>query len=543
MVTDIITNKKLLVALWLLFGLKNYSQSPVGVGIGTATPKALLDISSTDVKNGGVLIPRYNVDDISTLNLEAEHDSMLFYIQPSASGITKGTGVAINVTSPGFYFYDHDSQTLLKLNSSKDTQYSWNLLGNTDTTDHHFIGTKVNVPVKIKVNDTFSGYIGEENVSLGYNSLSNLITNKSSGINNIALGANAIPNLTTGTDNIGIGYSSLSKATIAEDNIAIGNSTLASVIDGTDNIAIGTSVLRDMPSGRYNIGIGGRVMQEASGTTRQNIGIGYKVLNKVSIHDAYNVGIGYGVLENGVDVRDNVSIGRSTGAKLITGYGNVTIGREALENAETAYDNVILGKRSAEYLINGTSNVVIGLESMQVATSGTDNIVIGHRSARNLIEGTNNIVIGTKADVSSDNVSNQVTIGNPLMTAYRMWTNGWTNVSDRRTKNNIEPLNIGLKFINELSPSKFVYKNDSTNKLTYGFIAQDVEKALKDNNILDSGLVQNFSDGTLGLRMNDFIPILTKAIQDQNEIIELQQKEISQLKTEIDAIKAALNIK
>lgn len=542
METDIIANKKLLAILCLLFCNQFYSQN-VGVGIGTTSPKALLDVYSNDVNKGGILIPRYNINDISTLNLDSDHDSMLFYIQAPQNGIMIGTGIAINVTSPGYYYYDSNTKLLVKLNSSKDTTYTWSLFGNNNTTSSHFIGTTTNLPIKIKVNNTYSGLVGEQNVALGYNSLNNIISNSETGYNNIAFGSNSIKNLTSGTDNIGIGLSALEKATVAQDNIAIGNTTLSGLIDGTDNIAIGKSVLNRMPSGRYNIGIGGRVMQEASGLTRQNIGIGYRVLNKVSVTDAYNVGIGYGVLEKGEVIKDNVSIGRSTAAALITGDRNISLGREAMENLVTGNNNVILGFRAAEALSSGNSNVVIGMQALQNATDATENIAIGNRSALNFLTGNNNIVIGNLNQTSSANVSNEVTLGNSSMTVYRMWTNGWTTVSDKKAKSSINSLSLGLDFVKALKPSEFVYKTDLSGNKSYGFIAQEVQDILTKSNISNAGLIQNFGDGYLGLRMNDFIPILTQAIQDQNKIITDQQTEINQLKSDIQAIKATLNIK
>jgi trimeric autotransporter adhesin len=542
MVTDILANKKLLAVLLILSIFKFYSQTS-GVGIGTVTPKALLDIHSTDVNNGGVLIPRYSIDEISTLNLEAEHDSMLFYIQAPANGIMQGTGIAANVNSPGYYYYDNNTNLLIKLNSSKDISHTWSLFGNNEANLDHFIGTTTKMPVRIKVNNTFSGIVSEDNVALGFNSLNNVITNSDKGVNNIAFGVNAIKNLTIGSNNIGLGLSALESGTIAEDNIAIGNTTLSKLIDGTDNIAIGKAVLNVMPSGRYNIGIGGRVMQNASGATRQNIGIGYQVLNNVSDAGGYNIGLGYGVLEKGVGVMDNIALGRSAASKLVTGNYNVTIGRDSYKNATTGDNNVAIGNKAAENLLNGNSNVVIGVQAMQRATNASNNIVIGNRSAVSLSTGTNNIIIGNDNTTSAQNISNEVTLGNQAMTTYRMWTNGWVTISDSKYKDNISTLNLGLDFINALKPSEFIYKNETTGSKSYGFIAQDIQDALKKKNISNVGLIQNFGDGYLGVRMNDLIPILTKAIQDQTAIINNQQAEIDQLKSEIQAIKAALNIK
>ncbi len=93
-------------------------------------------------------------------------------------------------------------------------------------------------------------------------------------------------------------------------------------------------------------------------------------------------------------------------------------------------------------------------------------------------------------------------------------------VSTRESKSNIQSIK-NIDFINKLNPVQFNYrKKDKLNKkytdelydnITYGFIADEVEKVNKE-------LAFYNEDGTLaGVEYNSMIAILTKAIQELNE--------------------------
>lgn len=108
--------------------------------------------------------------------------------------------------------------------------------------------------------------------------------------------------------------------------------------------------------------------------------------------------------------------------------------------------------------------------------------------------------------------------------AYNLYINGtgflndsgWTYASDRRLKENIEPLSNSLSVIEKLNPVSFDYITGRKNQL--GFIAQEVQEVLP-------GLVEKRPDEMLGLRTDSLLPIAIQAIQEQQkEIEELQNK-------------------
>ncbi|RLD23270.1 MAG: hypothetical protein DRI54_07550, partial [Bacteroidetes bacterium] len=69
-----------------------------------------------------------------------------------------------------------------------------------------------------------------------------------------------------------------------------------------------------------------------------------------------------------------------------------------------------------------------------------------------------------------------------------------------------------------------------------GFIAQDVEALLINIGYEDQGFLHKDDEGFMGLRYNDFIALLTKAIQEQQEIIEEQNSKIESQNNEIKSL-------
>jgi hypothetical protein len=113
------------------------------------------------------------------------------------------------------------------------------------------------------------------------------------------------------------------------------------------------------------------------------------------------------------------------------------------------------------------------------------------------------------------------TVGN----ASRRWrtifaTNGTINTSDRREKKNIKSLSYGLKEVLKLEPVSFEWKEDKGDGLKkIGFIAQDVYEVLPE--VVYKAKNENEK---WGINYAEINALLTKAIQEQQELI-LKQKE------------------
>ena len=98
--------------------------------------------------------------------------------------------------------------------------------------------------------------------------------------------------------------------------------------------------------------------------------------------------------------------------------------------------------------------------------------------------------------------------------------------SDERLKENIKPLESQLNNIKQLKPSRFDWKDQTKSRYTddVGFIAQEIR------NILPILVTGDESEGDmLSVDYNKLTPILVKAVQEQQEIIESLTKRIEDL--------------
>lgn len=103
-------------------------------------------------------------------------------------------------------------------------------------------------------------------------------------------------------------------------------------------------------------------------------------------------------------------------------------------------------------------------------------------------------------------------------------TGNYTAVSDERLKKNIEPVESVLDKINSLQPRKYNMKEEvNTAEKHYGFIAQELEKIFPEL----VSVTPDDGDGIADLRTvsyTELIPILVKAIQEQQKLIEELQR-------------------
>jgi hypothetical protein len=110
--------------------------------------------------------------------------------------------------------------------------------------------------------------------------------------------------------------------------------------------------------------------------------------------------------------------------------------------------------------------------------------------------------------------------------------------SDRRLKQNIKPLTLGLDLIDKLNPQKFEFKSEP-GIVQYGLIAQEVRDSLKQLNVEDnenlvfedtsegnmSQLPEGETDPVLGVAYKELIPVLINSIKELKARIETLENE------------------
>lgn len=139
--------------------------------------------------------------------------------------------------------------------------------------------------------------------------------------------------------------------------------------------------------------------------------------------------------------------------------------------------------------------------------------------------------------------------------------------SDRKLKQNITDLSTAMELINKLQPKEYEYRRDGNYKLMnlpkgkhYGLIAQDVEqifpnltkdakfdtrKTLPRSKPDTSQILTTQPSAKIDFKTinyTELIPVMVKAMQEQQAQIEQQQQQIEQLKQEISSLKKARNI-
>jgi hypothetical protein len=99
-------------------------------------------------------------------------------------------------------------------------------------------------------------------------------------------------------------------------------------------------------------------------------------------------------------------------------------------------------------------------------------------------------------------------------------TGAYTAVSDKNKKKDFEPSILGLNEIVNLKPTFYRMINDSNNTEKHlGFIAQEVK------DFIPQAYVE--SEDFIGLNYNSIIPVLVKAIQEQQQQIQELKNKLS----------------
>jgi hypothetical protein len=136
---------------------------------------------------------------------------------------------------------------------------------------------------------------------------------------------------------------------------------------------------------------------------------------------------------------------------------------------------------------------------------------------------------------------------------------GTIQTSDEREKKDIVDSDLGLDFINKLRPVSFKWKvgqnvvtsetiinengeEESKQVITpregirthYGLIAQEVETLLDGKDF--GGFIHDTETDIKGLRYDQFVPLLIKSIQEQNQLIQEQKQLITNMESRLKAL-------
>ncbi len=198
----------------------------------------------------------------------------------------------------------------------------------------------------------------------------------------------------------------------------------------------------------------------------------------------------------------------------ITSTGNVGIGTTTPTQKLDVAGNINL---SGNITAAGTLNVA---STINFTSAGVGQQIFGFSS----YFGVNNHWI--------PNTSNSYDLGTTSFRWRTVYTNNVVNVSDARLKKDIVQLKYGLSEILSMRPVSYVMKDDQEGETKLGLIAQEVLKLVPEV-VSNDGSKDNY----LGMNYTELIPVLIKAIQDQQKIIDdLKSKNIT-LEGEMASVK------
>jgi trimeric autotransporter adhesin len=515
----------------------------------TAHNSAMLDIKST---SKGLLIPRLTT--VQKLAIATPAEGLKVY----------------DTNTKTFWFYNGTAWTEMAVTS---TTSFWNAAGNTGTNPAtNFIGTADANDLVFRTNNMQRMTL-RQNGTINLNAVdSNMIIGDSAGAVN------------TGTFNHFIGYHAGKKNTTGYFNYFSGFNAGGSNTTGIVNHFEGLSAgfLNTAGSDNYFSGVNagysnngdqnyfsGNFAGAGNTTGSRNHFSGYAA-GYYNTKGNNNTAIGYGAFYNDTTGNFNTALGYFALFENTNGSRNTAVGYLANEFHRNGDYNTAIGMYSLRIDTTGVSNTALGYGSLYNNLNGYSNTAVGVNALAANIRGYNNIALGVNSGThpSTPDIYNTVSIGNDgsflnafqnqviignFNTGFIGGKVNWGIVSDARIKNDVQEDVKGLDFILKLRPVTYHISSnaltaitgikDSTDnagksdaeKIKYtGFLAQEVEQAAKAANYDFSGYVTPKNQWDLyKIRYAEFVVPLVKAVQEQQQIIDLLQKQVQANKAEM----------
>jgi hypothetical protein len=353
------------------------------------------------------------------------------------------------------------------------------------------------------------------------------------GVGNTAIGTFSLFSVTTGNFNTAVGAGALDLNT-ADSNTATGAAALLFNTTGTENTANGTAALEFNDTGRHNTAVGAFAL--FSNTEGSN-----------------NTANGTAALQNNT-ADENTAFGAGALLSNTFGFGNTAVGAAALvSNTGASVDtpnggpgsaNTAIGVSALSSNTEGAFNTAVGANAL-ANSLGLDNIALGSGAGSNVTNASDVIAIG----IAGANVDNSCFIGNiysnvqPIVgtdpdsvTINSNGRLGRGNVSSRRYKHDIKPMDTASETLYALKPVSFRYNKeyDGTQTLAFGLIAEEVAEAYPD-------LVgRNPKGEPESVRYDQVNAMLLNEFLKEHKKVEEQQATITQLKKDFGATIAQL---
>jgi len=323
---------------------------------------------------------------------------------------------------------------------------------------------------------------------------------------------------TLGTANGGTGLTSFTTNQIfyATATNTIGQSANLT-FDGTNTTVAGTSTAgKFIPTANTTSGTG--MYLPASNT----LGFSTGGLERLRIDSAGNVGFGTTPSPwsntGNIQLRADKDIAGGGGSIRIQTNTYIDSGFKYIGTGAASYYQQFEGEHTWAAAASGTAgNAISWSVPMKLTDSGY--LLLGYSSSNGAYRlQVNSQIFATSATIAT---------------------------SDGRYKENVAALDGALKLIKALKPVTFTWKphqvhNFDTTQIDVGFIAQDVQEAMGDavfaNQVVKSNtctLKDNSTESFLGIADGKLIPVLVRALQEQQDLIDNLRARVNALEERI----------
>jgi hypothetical protein len=375
------------------------------------------------------------------------------------------------------------------------------------------------------------------------------IAGRSYVVKNVSSNASALTIATTSSQTI----DGLSSWTLSQSN-----KTITLISNGSNWYAISESLPGNSTGSAWVLGGNNLGSLQNLGTT-SNYALPFITNNieKMRLSAAGSLGIGTStfnslypeklLVDGGTSTNDYLNLiyaKGSTNSYVQFNIQNTSNGGGASTDIVATADNgtedanyVDLGINSSNYN-NGTSSLLNGPNNAYLYSKGED-FVIGNASLSKSIifftggDGPSNekfrlnssgfVMTARVASNILPSASNTYDLGSSTYRWKTVYSNNVLNVSDARLKKNITDLNYGLYSVMKMRPVQYDWKDDSEKMKKIGFLAQELKK------IIPEAVAGDENKETLAVNYVEIIPVLVKAIQEQQQQIEELKKQVLKL--------------
>jgi hypothetical protein len=420
-------------------------------------------------------------------------------------------------------------------------------------------------------------YLGNTTTSIGNLTLTNVtISSGEVTTGNVSVSGNVT--LSGGTAN-GVAYLNTSKVlttgsslTWDGTNLTVNTGTVSATY-GKLTVAGGISITPDSSSkfqiGRYSAGAPYSYIKMGSTSSGLKFTDPTDSFDLMTLDSSGNLGLGVtpsawgGTGVKALDVAVSTSIAGSAGSADM--YGNAYYNGSNFVFKANGYafryqQNIGVGFHAWSTSNNGTAGGTPSFtQAMTLDASG--NLLVGTTSVGNgdalvtfrkntslAVRGTTTDAAGNIAFVRSDTNVSAFLIAGTGATWYfanadfsyygylNQTMTAWNFASDRRIKTDISDIEYGLDAVMAMKPRK--YKMISSGETNIGFVAQELQTVIpeavtgEEIEYFDTDTPQEKAEKTMGVSKETLIPVLVKAIQEQQALI-------TQLTARITALESA----